>query len=257
MTPDGHEIRVFDETGAAQAAAAVWFGGKEYAAGADGVILIPYSTDAGPKPLVLKLGGFADVRTLDHQTETWSLAAGLYVDREDLLPGRHARLVVRPVLRINDRPASIALLDEPRLVVTASMRQGTTTTEEIPGIKLEDGAEFVHLFRVPDGLAGLQVMLKGKVKPSTRAEPDELEDGTSWTVNTLAMQPRCAAPRFTHDADGYALDIRGLNGEVIPARAAEVTVLHRAVDTAEPVTLAAMPMVASRWANCPGPLRCG
>jgi hypothetical protein len=238
MTPDCHEIRVFDETGATQAAAAVWFGGKEYTAGADGVILLPYSTDAGEKPLMLKLGGFADVRTLDHQTETWSLGAGLYVDREDLLPGRQARLVVRPVLNINDLPASIALLDEPRLVITARMREGTTTTEEIPGVKLEDGAEFVHLFRVPDGLAGLQVMLKGKVKPSTRAEPDELEDGNSWTVNTLAMQPRCAAPRFTHDADGYALEIRGLNGEVMPARAAEVTLLHRAVDTAEPVTLA-------------------
>ncbi len=238
MTPDGHEIRMFDETGAAQAAAAVWFGGKEYAAGADGVILLPYSTDAGAKPLVLKLGAFADVRTLDHQTETWSLEAGLYVDREDLLPGRQARLIVRPILRINDEPASIALLDEPRLVITATMREGTTTTEDIPGIKLEDGKEFVHLFRVPDGLAGLQVMLKGKVKPSTRAEPDELEDGRAMTVNTLAMHPRCAAPRFTHDADGYALEIRGLNGEVMPARAAEVTLLHRAVATAEHVTLA-------------------
>ncbi len=43
---------------------------------------MPFSAEPGRRPVVLSRGDFACLDYLDHQPETYRLAAGIHVDRE-------------------------------------------------------------------------------------------------------------------------------------------------------------------------------
>src|SRR5262249_57952678 len=91
----GQVITVVDDANRLVKDAAVWLGGQEYRAESDGTILVPFSTSPGRRPVVLRRGDFACLDYLEHQPESYHLAAGIHVDREALLAQRVAAVLVR------------------------------------------------------------------------------------------------------------------------------------------------------------------
>src|SRR5690606_15542899 len=96
----GQVVRAYDETGQHIASATAWFGGREYTADEQGEILIPFSTNPGEKKLVLRSGNRSSLVSFGHQQESYSLQTHVHVDREALLAGNTARLLVRPQLEL-------------------------------------------------------------------------------------------------------------------------------------------------------------
>ena len=148
-SPAGLAVTVFDEQNRKLDKASLWMGGRTYTAGADGEILLPYSTQPGQQPIVLMNGPIVTLDHIDHQAESYQLAAGIYVDRESLLSNRVAQVLVRPGLTVNGTPVSLEVLENVRLEITSVDLDDVSTSEVVSSVQLKDDQDLVHQMRVP------------------------------------------------------------------------------------------------------------
>ena len=237
----GHEFRVLDEDNKACPQATLWLSGNEYKADKDGLIVVPFSNRPGRQTIMLRNGGFSALANFVHQSETYSLDAGIYVDREALVTGAQAKLVVRPVLRLNGNPISLKVLEDPRLVILSTGRDGVPTMLELPVGEIKDGEAFIHEFTVPDKLARLQFTLKARVENLAAGKKQDLTDQGTFALNQIDKTLNLENVHLSRLADGYVLDVLGKNGEVKPDRAVGVQLKHRDFKGAHSVSLKSDP----------------
>ena len=223
----GHEFRVLDEDNKACPQATLWLSGNEYKADEDGLIVVPFSNRPSRQTIVLRNGNFSALASFIHQKETYSLDAGIYVDREALVTGAQAKLVVRPVLRLNGNPISLKVMEDPRLVILSTGRDGVPTMLELPVGEIKDGEAFIHEFTVPDKLAKLQFTLKARVENLAVGNKQDLTDQGTFELNQIDKTLKLENVHLARVNGGYVLDILGKNGEVKPDRAVSVQLKHR------------------------------
>src|SRR5439155_7846170 len=120
----GQVVSVVDEANRVVQDASIWFGGLEYQPDKNGRVILPFSTNPGRQPLVLRRGDLAGLDYLEHQSENYELKAGIHVDRETLLTQRVASVLVRPGLFLNGIPVSVKFLEEVKLRITATDHAG-------------------------------------------------------------------------------------------------------------------------------------
>ena len=184
--PAGQTFTILDEQNKLVTDASLWLGGHEYKADKDGRIAVPFSTAPGRQPIVIQRGDFACLDHFNHEGEGYSLAAGIYVDREALLTRKKAQVVVRPGLYLNGTPVSLKLLEEVKLLVTSTDHDGVATSQEIPNFPLFEDRESVHEFNVPARLAAISFTLKAKVKNlSAGGQKVDLAAGDSFALNEI------------------------------------------------------------------------
>ena len=230
----GHVIRVLDDSGAVAPDARAWFAGREYAAGENGEILLPYSTDPGTKSLILRRGSLAAPVRFAHLGENYVLSADVWVPREALLPGSRAKLLIRPLLTLDGEPIAPSVLSDPVLTVTAIDPDGVTTNQDVRGLQLSADAELVHEIQVPERIARLVVRLRGRVHSLSTGKDVELASrARSFDLNRIDATLQTGSPLLGRTASGYVLDILGKDGEPKPDRAVQVQLWHR--DFVDPI----------------------
>ncbi len=226
-TSAGHAFAVLDEGGKRVAGASGWLGGRELAADTEGRILVPFTTAPKSESLVIRKDGFSSLVRFNHLAETYVLKAGAYVDREALIRREKALVVVRPVLTVNGRLASLKLLEEPRLVIRSTDQQGIVTEKEIAGLSLRSDAETVQEILVPENTRELIVTLKAKVQNLSQSRKEELQDGETFALNGIDQTPEIQALHVGQTAAGYYVDARGKNGEPLPGEPLVCFFKHR------------------------------
>lgn len=237
----GHEFRVLNEDNKACPKATLWLSGNEYKVGKDGLIVVPFSNRPGRQTMVLRNGGFSALASFVHQSETYSLDAGIYVDRETLVSGALAKLVVRPVLRLNGNPISLKVLEDPRLVILSTGRDGVPTMLELPVGEIKGGEAFIHKFTVPDKLAKLQFTLKARVENLAAGNKQDLTDQGTFALNQIDNTLKLENVHLARLDGSYVLDVLGKNGEIKPDRAVSVQLKHRDFKSAHSASLKSDP----------------
>ncbi len=229
VTAAGHAFTVLDEENRRLTDARAWLGGREFTPDEKGRLVIPFSTDPRDDALVVHQGGFASLVRFSHLAESYDLQAGLYVDREALIRREKAQLALRPVLRVNGRPASLKLLEEPRLVLRVEDLQGIATEKEIqiPGHNLREDAETLQEFAVPDNAVAVTVTLKAKVQNISRNQKQELADGATFVLNHMDRGVAVQDLHVSRTAAGYIVELRGKNGEPRPGEPLSCWFKHR------------------------------
>jgi hypothetical protein len=227
VTAAGHAFTVLDEANRPVADARAWLGGREFTPDAKGRLVIPFSTDPRSALLVVHQGGFASPVRFQHLAETYDLQAGLYVDRETLIRREKAVIALRPVLRVCGRPASLKLLEEPRLVIRVQDIQGITTEKEIPSLALREDAETLQEFTVPDNAVSVTVTLKAKIQNISRNQKQDLADSATFALNGIDRTAAVQALHVSRTAAGYIVELRGKNGEPRPGEPLHVWLKHR------------------------------
>lgn len=224
LTAAGHAFAVFDEAGVRVPDAKGWFGGRELAADARGEIHLPFTSEEGPRKLVLVHGNRSAIAPFVHRAESFELSAGAHVAREELVAGRTAKLVLRPCLRIAGREVSLGLLEGgATLALSATDLDGRTTLQEVRLTELRDGRELAHELAVPERLQSLVVGLRGKVKAQDGKLVDVAAGTTRFHVNGIDQGAGTAAPLLLATPDGFALELRGKDGEPKAGRVVGVT----------------------------------
>jgi hypothetical protein len=229
----GQVVTVFDDARRPVKDATVWFGGAEYQPDKDGRIILPFSTNPGRAPIVVRRGDLSCLDYIDHLAENYQLRAGIYVDRESLLTQRIATLVIRPGLYLNDKPASVKLLDEVKLRITATDNSGIPTSTEVPDFKLFEDHEATHEFRVPPRLASLHVTLQAKVKSLSQNKTQDLTVSESFPLNQIEQTDKTEDLHLAKFGGEYVIELLGKTGEAKPDRAIQLSLKHR--DFRQPV----------------------
>ena len=227
VTPAGQAVRVIDEAGKAVNDATVWLSGKQYKGDESGVILLPYASSPGRKPLVLERGNQASLEMIDHLAESYGLSAGFHVERESLLARGQAELLVRAQLTLAGKPVSKALLEDVRLHITAVNLDGISTTQEVKDFKLGESREATHLFQTPDRLASLSFRLTGKVRNQSEAREHAVEATGGLTVNGTRRTQQRGGLHLVRDAAGYSIELLGRTGEPIADMPTRLKIKHR------------------------------
>lgn len=227
VTAAGHAFTVFDEDNRRLPDARAWLGGREFAPDDRGRLVVPFSTDPRRDALVVHHDGFAALVRFDHLAETYDLQAGFYVDREALLRRGKAQLALRPVLRVNGRPASLTLLEEPRLTVRVVDLQGVVTEKEYADLELREDAETIREFAVPENTLSLTAILNAKVRNISRNRKDDLVCAASFALNEIDRTPAVQDLHVGRTSAGYFVDLRGKNGEPRPGEPLACRFKHR------------------------------
>ncbi|MFO1031521.1 MAG: hypothetical protein U1F60_10600 [Planctomycetota bacterium] len=233
VTSAGHEFTVFDEQRTQRKDAVVWFGGREYTADESGTILLPFSTAEGAHPVVLRAGARVARHTFQHRAEAYLLESAVFVDRGELRAGGTAHVVVRPSLRVADHPASVTLLKDVVLTITATDLDGIATVQEVKIDALADAREFVHELTVPQRLQRLVFDLAGKAKSLSGPDVAIAATPTTIDMNGIDQGPATRSVMLRSGPDGHWLEVRGKNGE--PRAGVRVAVALHHEDLAAPI----------------------
>ena len=223
----GHVFTILDEKNNKLSNAALSLAGREYAAGEDGTITVPFSTRPGRQPIVLTHGNVSSLDTFQHDAEEYQLQAGIYVDREALLSRKTASVLVRPMLYLNGTPVTLSVLEEVRLVITSSDLDGVATTKEVQDFKLFEDRESIYEFQVPERLAQIGFALTAKVQNLSQNKKRDLSVGESFQLNGIDRTDKVADLHLMTVAGAYVLELLGKTGEPRPDLPVRVAIKHR------------------------------
>lgn len=232
----GPTLRVLDERGAPVEGARIWLGGRELAPREDGAITIPFSTAPARVPMLLVHGDVAQLELLDHPAEHYHFSAGFHVERESLVPGKTARILVRPSLTVAGWPAPLSLVENPRVDISVVARAQNTSSKTQP-IDLRDDAEALVELNVPEDAAQVVVTLSGQVRVVSTQRTLDLSDRTSAPIGRIHSTPQFEALHLARTDAGHVLYLLGKTGEARPGRALAVSFKHLAVTFEAQVTL--------------------
>jgi len=227
-TPAGHAFTIFDENDRVLKDARLYLGSQQYDAADDGRIMVPFSTEAGRKKIVIAAADdFTSIGEFDHEAETYRLAAQMHVDRESLLRQRTAKLLVRPQLYVNDVPTSLTLLSNVTLTIISVDHDGTKSLQEISDFELFHDRESVHEFSVPPRLAALSFSLTADVSQITTNKEISLASSHSMAINRIDKTEQISDVHLLKSGDQFIAEMRGRTGELRTARPVYVKLKHQ------------------------------
>ncbi|MBN1443202.1 MAG: hypothetical protein JXA90_10860, partial [Planctomycetes bacterium] len=223
----GHVITVLDEAGRKVPDGSIYLAGHRYAAEEDGTIAVPFTSRPGRQPIVLVQGDFATLEQLDHRAEEYRLDAGIHVEREALLARRKARVMVRPSLSVSGTPATLSVLEDVRLEIATTDREGVRSTVEAKGFEIFEDRESTYEFQVPARLAEVTFTLRARVQSLSQQKKVDLAVGRSFQLNRIDATEKVEALHLLPAAGGYALDLLGKTGEPRAHRPVHLRLKHR------------------------------
>lgn len=238
ITPQGHEFTLLDETGTIQKTADLWLSGRRFAADAEGLIRVPFSTQPGNQTLILRQGNFSVLDTFAHAAESYELLAGIFVDRESLLKLRPAQVVVRPALRVAGSPIPIGKsLQKVRLQITTVNQDGNPAVKIFENLELNERNELVCEFQSPPRLASVQIQLTAEIRNHSLNQTQSLSVEQSLVLNQIDRSDEIADVHLIQSAGRFLLETRGLTGELLRKQPVGIVLKHTQFSRQIPVTL--------------------
>ncbi len=227
QTAAGHAFRVFDEQGRLIPDATASLDGRQFKPNDKGIIFVPFSTASQTSTLLVQADGFATRHEFKHLPEKYIFKAGFYIDREALLAGNKADVLIRPALTIHDQPVSLALLENVKLTVRTTDINGLPTERTFSDLTFQDNQEAVVSLAVPEGLVDMTFELTASIRNLSTGAKDALTASTDIQPNGITKTKQTYGIFFGHDTKGYYAECRGLNGEMLANRQLPFFFSHR------------------------------
>ncbi len=223
----GHVFTVLDDANRKLPNASLVMSGQQYQADKDGVISVPFSNRPARQPIVLMHRTFASLDHFRHESENYSLAAGIYVDREMLLDRGKAEVVIRPSLKLNGVPVSLDLLEEVKLVITSTDLDGIASTKEAVDFELFENRESTYEFTTPKRLRQIAFSLRAKVQNLSQNAKIDLAASQAFQLNAVDTTEKTEDLHFGKSGANYFIDVLGKTGEVKSDRQVNLSFKHR------------------------------
>ena len=224
----GTALIILDEAQQPMPKATALVGAQEFKADDHGEILLPFSNQPGPQPVILTDGdGFAQLEQIALVGENYGLTAGFHVPHESLISGRQVQLAIRPTLTVNGSPTDLSLLEEVKLTIVSTNIDGVNATVAEPNFKLTMDREATFTFTVPERLAQLNYALEAKVKCLLTGEKMNLSANGSQAINGLDKSDHTSDLYFSRMGNNYFVQCLGRTGEPRAEQACTVKFYRR------------------------------
>jgi transcription termination factor NusB len=221
----GHEFTVVDEQGTPVSGATLWIAGKTYEPAKNedgssaGKIIVPFSSRPGRQSVIIRKDDFCSLEFFNHQSENYSLNAGLFVDRESLLRARKSQVVIRPQLTLSGNPIPAGLLEDVSLKITTTDLDGNSSTTTKQGLELSENGETIVSFQVPPRLQTIQLQLTGNIESMSLQTEQTIRAASSITVNQIDGSDQIQDVHLFQSGAEHKISVRGKSGEARPRQA--------------------------------------
>ncbi len=225
-TVAGQRFTVLNEKNEQLKTASLLIGGQDYEADEDGRITVPFSTQPGRKPVIIRHGDFVSLGQFHHATEAPAFVARMFVDREELIRRNTATLIVRPRLTVNNVPASIAAIKDAKLIIHSTDLDGISATSTVEDFALFEDRETTHEFSVPNRLASIQFTVTGKVRNQSQGKDIDVSATHVFSVNGTEKTNAIVDAHLGRVDGKFVIDVLGRTGEAREGIAVTVSVKH-------------------------------
>ena len=258
----GHVFTILDEKNRRIEGASIWLDSHYYKADEEGAITVPFTNQpAANQPIVISDGAFSSLAQFEHQGEKYDFQAGFHVEREALLAGEKAALIVRPALRLNGKPVTLSVLEDISLTIASADGEGVQSSYKASDFEIFEDRESIHELQVPSDLRQLVFTLSANVKSLSKNEKQNLSVSGSVSLNQIDATNRIEALIFGGDQNNHTLDLLGKTGESRPNRTVQVEIKHRdfhervhvALQTNERGRIMLGELKDIEWINATGP----
>ena len=168
----GHLLYLFDESNNLIKNGSVLLGKNIYTTNMNknnGEILIPFSTEYyHSERIILQNNKYPDFNILasfGHETETYTLQTGIYMDREQIIGNQRAVIIVRGALWLNGvNRVTLDLLKNSRLIVKVKTRDDAKIIPQIfDDFKLYDDQESIQVINIPKNVEKIYIKFMAEV----------------------------------------------------------------------------------------------
>jgi hypothetical protein len=233
----GQRFTILDENRNIVTGARLWCEGSEYTAGEDGRILVPFSTQPDHSTAIISHGQLSSLCAFYHEAETYELIAGMYVDRESLLRGHRAQVLIRPALMLNGVPVPLNLLKDIRLKIQSVDLDGIASSLETSELVLDERGETTYEIQTPTRLRQLSLELSAKVENVSQGTDETLVATQSLGLNEIDATESIRDVHLVKGPAGYHVEVRGKTGEPRPKQAVLLSIKHRLIRQPYSLTL--------------------
>lgn len=198
--------------------AGLWFQGKFYKADPEknGKIVIHYEKSSATDKAILVNNGFAQLAEFCRMTENYSLDVAYLLENETLLMGNEAKILLRPVLKVNDRICTLKALKNTIIkVTTMSFIDHIPVTKIFEDPVLTDHNEIVLNFQVPPNLESVTINFETKVRNISHQRLDSLSSSHSIYMKTHSSDFEYHEDYLRKQNGEYFYYVLGKNGEPI------------------------------------------
>ncbi len=226
-TADGMTFTVIDENRTPIKTAKLWIGSRQFsadfAADDDGHIVIPLGTQTLTRKAIFSDGVLAESTMILHWAEKYELKAAMHIDRTLLRSGGQTDLLIRLRLMMTDVPIDPSVLKSVSVRISGKDLDGISSTREFKNLELTQTGELVIPIRVPPRLAELSATITGKVARISDGKQATLSADHSWKVAGIRSTVQVHDAFLTRDGDKFVIEVRGRNGELVPAAIIKVS----------------------------------
>lgn len=215
QTADGRRFTLLDENRNVVPGGRMLVRSQEFTADEQGQVTIPMTDQSGTLKAIVMDDRIATPITIESSSENYSLAAGMLLSIQQLLPGRTAKLAIRPGLQLNGQPVQLSILNDAALILTLTDMEGVESTKRFTEFKLEDGDEAAVEFRVISRLQQVTARLTTRVRSLATNRFVDLEAKQSWNVNGANKTAATMDAYLTRDGNDWVIEVIGKNGETI------------------------------------------
>ena len=223
----GHVFTILDEQNRRVPEATLWMSGQKYLSDESGHITVPFTSVPRRQEIVLQNNGFASLDYFQHQVKKYRMEAGIYVDRETLISGQKASVIIRPSLLLNGTPVTLSVLENTRLLMRSTTQDGMATTREIVTSPLREDQEMVHEFVVPPRLSKIEFTVHAQISQEGYEDAVELKSSQAYMINKIDDTPVVESLHLVNRVQGYAVEVRGKTGEFKSLRPMVMELKHR------------------------------
>jgi hypothetical protein len=204
-----------------------------------GSILIPYMRSSSSSTAIVVHDNFAEIATVNLETENYSLDGTLILNRESIIMGNNAKLLVTPYLFINNRIADVKNLTSPKVKIDLVKIEND---QQIPINLIFEGEQLLGKgkaslskereieidFQVPPRLISIKVTFQAVVKNKSKNTNETLSITKDLSCHMNSSLYNRYAHVFLRKIKGdYIIEILGKNGEPKYDVELEVSLSHK------------------------------
>ena len=243
ITEAGHVFQLLDEESKIIKDATIWMAGHSYHSkkkkdkdenknNENAEIFIPFSNSPryGQKIILQRNDdpNFNVLASFDHKSENYRFQCGLYVDREQLLEKKRAKIIVRSALFLNGNRVSVGLIENCKLSINIKTSLNVDVDKTFNNFELFDDKESTEEFTVPNECFTISLSLIGEVKNITNKNTINISKNQTFTINKIDKSRDLSQFHLIPcNNNKYIILLSGKNGEGLSNLDCTVTLYHR------------------------------
>lgn len=235
---DGEHLEVFDENDRPLRDAMVRIGDQVFSAGPEGTIRLPFVSEKRQDRALVLAAGRAAITTIVRQREDWTFEPDALLEREQLIAGGQATLVMRPRLRLNDVVMPITHLRDVQVEITTITRAGARRPTLHRPVTEPQNGEWHLTFPCDEGLTEVETTLRGIVRNRSQGEDLLLMDSLHQQVARAVPVGGLFDLHLEQGTAGWSLACLGRAGEPLAGEPLALSLQHRFLNRPLTVRLA-------------------